>query len=35
VNGLTHLDFELAAAIDQLIATEFSQRLRSTEPPCA
>nr|WP_315227762.1 4a-hydroxytetrahydrobiopterin dehydratase [uncultured Limnohabitans sp.] len=35
VNGLTHLDFELATAIDHLVATEFSQRVRSTEPPCA
>lgn len=34
VNGLTHLDFELATAIDQLIAAEFSQRVRTPEPPC-
>ena len=35
VNGLTHLDFELAAAIDALVRTEFSARLNNTEPPCA
>ena len=34
VNGLTHQDFDLAAAIDQLVMAEFSNRLRSTEPPC-
>lgn len=35
VNGLTRLDFELAAAFDQLITTEFSTRLKPSEPPCA
>ena len=33
-NGLTHLDFDLAAAFDRLVADEFSHRLRNTEPPC-
>jgi len=35
VNGLTHQDFDLAAAIDHLVVAEFSHRLRTTEPPCA
>jgi 4a-hydroxytetrahydrobiopterin dehydratase len=35
VNGLTRLDFELAAAFDQLITAEFSTRLKPSEPPCA
>jgi 4a-hydroxytetrahydrobiopterin dehydratase len=35
VNGLTRLDFELAAAIDALVTAEFSARLNNTEPPCA
>jgi 4a-hydroxytetrahydrobiopterin dehydratase len=34
VKGLTHQDFDLAAAIDRLVVAEFSRRLRSTEPPC-
>jgi pterin-4a-carbinolamine dehydratase len=28
-NGLTHLDFDLAAAFDRLVAAEFSHRLRT------
>jgi 4a-hydroxytetrahydrobiopterin dehydratase len=35
VNGLTSLDFELAAAIDHLLSTEFSDRFKTAEPPCA
>jgi 4a-hydroxytetrahydrobiopterin dehydratase len=31
VNGLTSLDFELAAAIDQLLKAEFSHRFKTTE----
>ena len=31
VNGLTRLDFELAAAIDHLLATEFSHRFKTAE----